>query len=193
MIKGRGIDTSSSVSAFNLKSVCIQISNIMKNDLSTLVLSSSNGYRTSPISIAFNHMPRDSYTARGVQRSVKLLRERGISVLLLESNPTPLRETFFSDHRGGVSLVSPSMSKLIVQSLLASNFLDFQNNLVSDPRESDWRAHVEGIVSPFHLSLGADKSNISELLNIAYAAHEITDYKIRETLEWMITGVVKSA
>ena len=84
--------------------------------------------------------------------------------------------------------MSADSSKNIIEKFTINGMIDNDHHLASDPREIDWRTPIKdsGILPKYEGSLMADKSNISELLNLAYAVHEITDFEIVETLQWMM-------
>jgi hypothetical protein len=79
--------------------------------------------------------------------------------------------------------MSLGTSTKIFQFLKKGDFLDTNGELIRDPRGSDWRGVLKG--ADLNLgtdSLQADLSPISEVLNVAYAMHELTSEYMTETL-----------
>jgi len=97
--------------------------------------------------------------------------------------------------------ISLSDSQTIHEALLNANFIASDTFLlIEDPRESDWRSIVTKAVphliaeanAPVKITGGlydtlvADASPISELMNLAWNMHEITDQYLPETFEWLL-------
>jgi len=136
-----------------------------------------------PLPALFLHMPRDKRTAAAVSRNIAARRKRGGVAAEFPVKMQPLTPTFFSSRTVGTSVqVSEEVSRSIVQGLRGANELDAEGYLVSDPRRSHWRDTVEavlaqhGVAPGFDGGLRADMSAISELMNVAYAKHELVEF-----------------
>ena len=77
--------------------------------------------------------------------------------------------------------------------LRSFNLLDKSNKLTEDPRMFD-DDHVEMLKrhAPEWDSLLADKSDIRELLNVAYAMHELSAEHFAHDLAWLIRSSARS-
>ena len=101
--------------------------------------------------------------------------------------PLKITPTFFYDHGKHLTLED---SQRFFAALVKAGYLSSDQYLVDDPRQSEWRNvardSLPGVV-PFYDSLIADASGTSELLNLAYAMHEISDYALDEVFAFMKT------
>ncbi|PSC73083.1 hypothetical protein C2E20_3669 [Micractinium conductrix] len=130
--------------------------------------------------VAFISMPKDAPTADRIRRNKAALNEAGVRAQIIEVGPRPVYwPTFFSDQ---ASDISPELSEQIVEALVEIGILDAEGNLVDDPRHGfigkDWRAELIQRVPALQgdnttTSVVADSSVVSELLNLAWADHEI--------------------
>jgi len=98
--------------------------------------------------------------------------------------------TFFSDRTKWASAkITEETSAEIYRALLHAGFVDKTSSLLlEDPRDSDWRMllqrfspAIEGIED---VQMGPDESAISEVMNVAWAMHEISSGDIAITLEF---------
>ena len=55
----------------------------------------------------------------------------------------------------------------------------------SDPRRSPWRAAARGAPGCGALPVGADASGLSEVLNVAWAVHEMVSDPVGGALDWL--------
>jgi hypothetical protein len=138
-------------------------------------------------------MSLDTYTSRVIGRIITQLNNgsrhnqahsqgqpNGEAYTQLICNPKPLVPSFFNDHG---SALSQDDSVKAVQALKDAGYLDEKGMLKDDPRMSDWRtvlAKALPHIVPAKDTLVADASPVSELLNLAWALHEITDEYIDE-------------
>lgn len=89
------------------------------------------------------------------------------------AQPVPINSTFFSQHIPG--RISVSLSEKIAKALKERGFIDPATGLLlEDPRASEWRAPLYSLLGSDVDSLVADQSAISELMNVAWASHELT-------------------
>lgn len=137
------------------------------------------------IPVVFLHMPRDVRTANAVNKTIRALLNANVCTEEYQCSPKSLHNgDFFFKH--GEAL-SESDSKTYCEALKQAGYLDSQGYLVEDPRVSSWRdIALKSIphVVPTKDSLEADKSPISELMNVAWAYHEITDEFIEDTINF---------
>jgi hypothetical protein len=139
-------------------------------------------------------MERDSHTASAITEAVAKVeaynaqrksRDNGQerkSAVFLVAKPRPLDPNYFA--RVG-SHLTPEESALLVAGLENGGYLDPKTKLLlEDPRRTAdglatiARSSVPNLVAKD--SLVPDRSGIIELLNVAYAMHEITDEKLDE-------------
>ena len=101
------------------------------------------------------------------------------------ASPLPLVDSYFYDHE------APEQGRFKRSWSMLSSRRDIDRNtklLKDDPRGSNWRVIARKTLPdliPLYDSLVADQSGISELLNVAWAMHEITDEQIVQTFEFM--------
>mmetsp|Transcript_16153 Transcript_16153/g.61608 ORF Transcript_16153/g.61608 Transcript_16153/m.61608 type:complete len:407 (-) Transcript_16153:291-1511(-) len=125
----------------------------------------------------FIHMLKDKYTAQQVERSVHGLQELGVEAASIGLGEERIDEQFFQQRtRLSAHPISGKMSKQIYNSLKDNGFIDPDGLLLVDPRASSWRdvlvKDVPGIAEVD--SLEVDRSGISEILNVAWAFHEMS-------------------
>ncbi len=134
--------------------------------------------------ILFVHMERDTYTSEAIS---EIMSSKPIPTLKeIVASPLPLVDTYFYDH--GKHLNKEDSTKL-VRAFIDEGFVDRNTkHLKEDPRGSDWRRVAHKTLPdliPLYDSMVADQSGISELLNVAWAMHEITDEQIIQTFQFM--------
>jgi hypothetical protein len=148
------------------------------------------GYRGAPFPpTLFIHMPRDKRTGAGVRRCLRHLNETGVRAAELRAPPIPIHPSFFCRVPG----VDEPLSHKLRRSL--APMLDSDGWLREDPRGSSWRELVRAVPEVASRlpgtrpgvadSLEADVSPLSEVLNVAWAVHEITGDYMRDTMEWI--------
>merc|ERR1719232_1654288 len=95
----------------------------------------------------------------------------------------PIHNSYFSNRIPEISLEN---SNAMFESLLEEGYIDDETHeLKDDPRKSKWRDVIfSKLSSPHNDSLVADASPISEVMNVAYARHEMTNDGAREALEF---------
>jgi hypothetical protein len=125
-------------------------------------------------------MNRDKRTDQAASEIVKSLQSRKVSSRHVRLAPIPVSRHYFSDR---IANISDSKSDLMVKDLSASNILDSSSMLIHDPRVSEWRRALEKHRGED--SLIADKSPISEVMNVAWAMHEISRDSVDESLQFL--------
>ncbi|KAJ1623299.1 hypothetical protein T492DRAFT_1055946 [Pavlovales sp. CCMP2436] len=132
----------------------------------------------------FVQMPRDSRTAQGVEENAAKLRAQRTRVAQIRVMPLPIDAQYFA--RNTMRRISPAQSAAMAAALASQSksLLNVSGYLRADPRRSRWRA----VLRPLSGSdaLVADKSPIAELLNVAFAQHEMTADHIDATLDFLL-------
>jgi hypothetical protein len=156
---------------FKVSSICVQIM--------ALRLDSPNSKLHSHIPpTLFVHMIRDQHIAIMIHDSIVKLQHENIPVQEYQCKSKPINKTFFNDHGKVLSLED---SNKLHTSLLEYGYIDKNNyELIDDPRQSNWRDIVKKILPKNEDSLISDLSPLSELMNVAYGQHEITDEYLNE-------------
>lgn len=132
------------------------------------------------------HMPRDRHTSRLVAANVKTLQQNGIIATEVHCKPLQIKDDFFSSR---LSNISANTSKALVAAYKAEGLLDSNSYLSEEPRMSSWRIVVERTrekLEPGAMQdlLVADASPLSEVMNVAYASHEMCATFATEMLEF---------
>ena len=123
-------------------------------------------------------MIRDQHIAIMIHDSIVKLQHENIPVQEYQCKSKPINKTFFNDHGKVLSLED---SNKLHTSLLEYGYIDKNNyELIDDPRQSNWRDIVKKILPKNEDSLISDLSPLSELMNVAYGQHEITDEYLNE-------------
>ncbi|BDA47549.1 hypothetical protein COCOBI_10-3970 [Coccomyxa sp. Obi] len=125
----------------------------------------------------FVYMARDVAMAEWISLDADKLKSQGVYVKKVSVLPRPITPTFFSDR---MASLDNATSAAIYHALQGAHMLDLQDMLVQDPRPSAprWRQVLQENVPALRgVSLEAETSPIHELLNVAWAGHEIvSDY-----------------
>lgn len=124
------------------------------------------------------HMSRDTSIGYHVKHNLLVLNQHNKITQEVIVSRVKLNETFFSIR---IDTITPSVSKILFLGLVRHQIVDSDGYLYEDPRLTDWRSALNGInLYPHEDTFEADKSPISEVLNVAWAHHEITaDYNQR--------------
>ena len=167
-----------------LRAVAVQIAAVPASMIPDMVGGERDGGGSSPDNFPatlFLHMERDQRTSQLVADDVATLRELGVSARSIVLKPAKIDASFFEE-RG----LMPAVAAEIVSRFERGGLLDSAGKLKEDPRRSSWRdllrePAVPGLASD---SLMADKSPVSELLNVAWAQHELFAAPRAEMLRW---------
>lgn len=137
----------------------------------------------------FIHMPRDRRTAAGVRRCVRWLNQTGVRAAEIGVLPLQIHPGFFCRIPG----IGEPLSHRLRRSL--APMLGDDGWLRGDPREGGWRdlvradrevaSRLPGTRPGVADSLEPDVSPLSEVLNVAWAAHEITGDYMQDTMMWI--------
>lgn len=153
---------------YNLSAVCLQISSLMTNSVQRI---------PSPL---FIYMEKDINLAENIIAAQEGLSLHNIDTAKYAVKSKQINEAFLQYY------YIPH-ADLIVQSLLAADYIDKTTGLLlEDPRSSRWREVVTNAVPTIKTydSLVADDSALSEIFNLAYAYHEITDEYADGMFQW---------
>lgn len=133
-------------------------------------ISSGFGFRPNRgVPALFVHMPKDSHTAKEVAGDIENLQTQEIRAAEIRVEPQPVTEELMR------RCVSQDAAKAILRALKANNFLDSNNMLKQDPRLRKWIPKVKSAIDQLaDDSLEPDESCVFELLNVAWAEHEMT-------------------
>jgi len=143
--------------------------------------------------VRFVHMARDAKRSKQISRQTYGLRLAGADADEWKVNPSPLTVESFGirDHGGGGGepALPSDVAEDAIEALAQAGLMDENGYLLQDPRgrsaASDWRAALEMVIPKSMDSLVADRSRVSEVLNVAYAYHEFTDAYLSESLDWL--------
>jgi len=128
--------------------------------------------------IFFTYMA--SYGTRSMyERLVEDYKKNGYNIRAQFIPPLPVIPTFFSDR---IEAISPKTSRLMVAALREADLLDESGMLRENPRGSAWRTTLQKFAGTD--SLVADESPISEVLNVAYAQHEMSSDFVDDMIDF---------
>jgi len=133
----------------------------------------------------FSHMPRDARTAEFIAASIADFRNAGVRIIESRLEPRAIDDAYFYEQSFG--RVSEEESAAMVASLRSFNLIDAQGLLTEDPRLFD-DDHIIMIKrhAPEWDSLLADQSDTRELLNVAYAMHELSAQDFSKNFAWLV-------
>eukprot|EP00189_Rhodosorus_marinus_P000178 CAMPEP_0113965422 /NCGR_PEP_ID=MMETSP0011_2-20120614/7734_1 /TAXON_ID=101924 /ORGANISM="Rhodosorus marinus" /LENGTH=378 /DNA_ID=CAMNT_0000977929 /DNA_START=235 /DNA_END=1371 /DNA_ORIENTATION=+ /assembly_acc=CAM_ASM_000156 len=176
-----GVMASVLPSLFNVSGLIIQIASSASEDLLSHEHSLAGKYPPS----VYMHMPRDLVTAARVDDDLEVLDRMHAPSREIRLLPKQIGERFFSSQVEGIT---SEESKKMFTALKEAGFLDANGILNSDPRASSWREALSKSVPRLAHDDGfrPDESPIAELLNIAYAQHELSAEGIDQALEFLI-------
>ena len=148
--------------------------------------------------VVFSHMSRDVLTGELVDRSREYLESVGVPVRVTELDPQPVDDGFFHrrivravvpDARGEGAGLEPVVrlaeSKAMAAKLRDAGMLDTEGYLRDDPRTSDWRRALGAHAKAMGDSTRPDASGLSEVLNVAYASHELSADGFDGDMKWL--------
>lgn len=131
----------------------------------------------------FTHMStRDKGTARKVQDAMKILTTLGTPSIEFNVSPTPVTARYL---REAVPRWNTSLILQVISALRQGGHLDTEFRLQSDPRHSYWRPSVQHLDTELGDSFRADGSALSEELNRAWGAHEITSEHFTGAIDFL--------
>ena len=156
----------------------------------------------------FSHMSRDEVTSKLVDGAKTYLEGMDVPVRVTKLKPLPIDENFFSERvrvrgrreaAGGADGddngtagdegyadkegIDAETSTKMVAALRGAGLLDPSGYLKEDPRSSDWRQTLAPMANSD--SLRPDESPLSEVLNVAYALHELSADGFEDDVAWL--------
>jgi hypothetical protein len=143
-------------------------------------------YSDYKVPVLFVHMTRDKRTAAAVGKAVRALVLADSKAEQRRCAPKSLKDgDFFFSHGEALTLED---SRTLTAALLRAGYIAQESGLLKqEPRMSDWREIAQAAlphIVPLVDSLVADRSPLAELMNLAWASHEITDEHIGDVLEF---------
>lgn len=125
------------------------------------------------------------------------LRGMGTPVKVTELQPLPIDDHFFAErvhantgdgvggpgYGGSGAAIDGDLSAKMVRALREAELLDERGFLKEDPRASDWRRALAPLAKDDGLQ--PDKSALGEVLNVAYALHELSADRFEEDVAWL--------
>lgn len=131
---------------------------------------------------AFVHMAqRDKAIAKRVKGTAAALRAAGVLVAEFVVAPRVLTGALL---RAAMPNWGAGLADEVVEALRVAGHIDDAGNVLVDPRRSQWRRAVEHLKGLMNDSLVADKSPLSEVLNHAWAQHEISSEHFASVLDF---------
>lgn len=133
-----------------------------------------------------SHMPRDESTASAVRRSLDELTAAGALVSEHRLERRALTPSFFEEESAGkiTARESAGLFRALRDEL---GVLDAHDLLIRDPRSFD-AGQIDALRewTPAWDSLVPDESDVREILNVAYAAHELSAQDFAKNLRWIV-------
>lgn len=157
--------------------ICVQISNI--------VFHSEDFTRIPPT--YFVYMSKDANLSKQVTKTAEVIKRHLIPVETHSCDDKVVDDSFLQS----LEYLNSNDRSYLMQSLRLNKIISSNGKLLNDPRStsSNWRQVVlEALpnVVPRYDSLVADESPMSELVNVAWSSHEITDENIAGVLKWLL-------
>lgn len=140
----------------------------------------------------FTHMAtRDTRTADQVGRDITKIESAKFAALSLAVQPIPITKEFLSIAflNSGFPWWDDKLIEDVHKAITDGGLLDSSGHLVEDPRRSNWRSVLKHLADRMNDSLVADRSPLSEELNRAWGAHEMTADRFDETLDFFFAQI----
>jgi len=133
----------------------------------------------------FVHMPRDEGNAAVIKSNIDTLRNAGTPVLEIKIHPRPVTAEFLTERS---PLIDEKMAKDIVNAFKKSGILAKNGSLTEPPRPvtEKWAPLVQPVIG--NLSLTLDESHVGELVNLAWAKHELVSDEAEAIMTWLQNG-----
>ncbi|KAL7581093.1 hypothetical protein ACA910_005896 [Epithemia clementina (nom. ined.)] len=136
----------------------------------------------------FITMPKDVATRNSVHEFLLQQTKVGGKVKQIEVNDHPINSSFFNDR---IPAISKELSGMLSDALKKERLVDRTTlKLVADPRlELSWKKALAPILKAagHDDDLEADKSPISEVMNVAYGMHEMTRDGVPLAFGWLLS------
>ena len=146
----------------------------------THVLQLPNGRVYPPT--AFVHMPRDAKNKAVITADIAALRAVRTPVLEVEIHPRPVTVEFLIERS---PLIDRLIGERIIAALKQSKVLGEDGWLKEAPRPltETWAPIVHKVVG--NMSLKLDESHVGELVNLAWAKHELVSDEAEAVITWL--------
>ena len=133
----------------------------------------------------FVHMPRDEANAAVIRSNIATLKNAGTAVLEVEIHPRPVTVEFLTERS---PLIDESMAENIVNALKKDGIVAENGSLTEPPRPvtDRWAPLVQPVIG--NLSLTLDESHVGELVNLAWAKHELVSDEAEAVITWLQYG-----
>ncbi|WOL12394.1 hypothetical protein Cni_G21161 [Canna indica] len=127
----------------------------------------------------FVHMPKDQFSMKKIQFSMRVLRQNGVPVKEIRCMQFPLYPDLFSDRIPGLN---HTVSSKLYDIFSHKRFIDGNGYMKHDGRQTQWKeAVIQRNIIPENYQL---LNHIEEELNLAFAYHEMTSFQADEILDW---------
>ena len=143
----------------------------------------TSGHEPFPPTV-FAYMSKDGGTASAIAKQMSFLGQAGVQTAEMRVAPRKIDAEFFVDadvRPAGREPITDGTSKALVEILRLKGLLDDEGFLKADPRESAWRDAIRSLAPD---SLQPDASPISEMMNVAFAQHEIMSTPIASMMDF---------
>lgn len=133
----------------------------------------------------FSHMPRDERTAEFIAKNIEQFKKAGVTTIESRLKPRAIDAEYFYHESFGK--ITQDESAAMLNTLSTFNLVDDDGYLTDDPRLFD-DDHVNALRlhAPEWDSLLPDQSDVRELLNVAYATHELSSEDFTRNFGWLI-------
>jgi len=133
----------------------------------------------------FSHMPRDERTAEFIAKNIEQFKKAGVTTIESRLKPRAIDADYFYHESFGK--ITQDESAAMLNTLSTFNLVDDDGYLTDDPRSFD-DDHVNALRlhAPEWDSLLPDQSDVRELLNVAYATHELSSEDFIRNFGWLI-------
>eukprot|EP00037_Helgoeca_nana_P032058 m.411962 g.411962 ORF g.411962 m.411962 type:complete len:342 (+) comp28766_c0_seq1:3482-4507(+) len=162
----------------SISAIVVQVMALQDRGLTQLL--KSVGPENFPATLLL-HMERDTRTSVAVTANRRILDNANVPVRALTLRPAKVTAAYLV----GKLAVSAVTANAIVARLTAGRYLKQSGELVEDPRRCDWRSVLVGLDYLKHDGLIADASPLSEVLNVAWAVHEIFSDTNAVLFDWL--------
>lgn len=162
----------------------IQIMGLPSSILAATLAEASASQSTSYPPTVFMHMPKDGHVGSLVESNINDLKLSGFKATQIRRNSVSVTSDYLRSR--APSVFSDELANDIVDKLDKDGFLDVNGLLKADPRLTykSWTKSVGPLLNE-SISLVSDSSPLTELLNLAWAGHEIMSDGVVEALKWL--------
>ncbi|PON90661.1 Alpha/Beta hydrolase fold containing protein [Trema orientale] len=127
----------------------------------------------------FVHMPKDADRQKKIDKSMALIRNKGVDVAEIECMEFPLSPYLLADRIPGID---QSVSAKLFELFQHRGFIDGKGYLRNDGRETPWK---EALKEDKAISVDENLLHpIEEEMNLAFAYHEMTSLQTDQIFKW---------